>query len=345
MKIEQLAVVLPSRKVTNEDVLKEIEFHSKDFKGDLEKTLKMIELTLKRSGSNIRAWLGPGESPLSLMTQVCQQAIANLGEDNKIDLLISASVYPELMEPATANLIAHKTGLDYAECFDVKEACDGWMKAIKIASAFIESGLYRRVMVVNGEFSMRPGFAVYPKIFQLSTDSELEWRFPAFTLGEAATAVILGVDPDNRWSFTNVTRNDLFDLCSITVPWHNLYPINSHRVAKDGPGIFTSYGKELRDHGLPLVVKTFKESGINPKNVDILFTHSSSKRDWAEAARRIDLSDKIYDIYTRCGNVVSAAVPAAMALAIEDGTLKRGHQVAALVASAGMTFSTAYFKF
>jgi 3-oxoacyl-[acyl-carrier-protein] synthase III len=260
--------------------------------------------------------------------------MGQIGPEKAIDLLIVASVYPELIEPATANLLAHEIGLDQVECFDMKEACDGWMKAVKLAEALIETGRYRRVMVVNQEFSLVPGYAINPSLFKWSSLDQMEWRFPSLTIGEAATATILGPDPENVWRFSNTTRND-----------HGQYPIDSKRVAKDGPGVFSSYGAELRLHGLPLIVKEFKKSGIKPDEVDILFTHSSSKSDWAEAARQMGLGDKIYDIYATCGNVVSAAIPAAMALAVEDGTLKRGAKTVALVASAGMSFSLASFKF
>ena len=216
MKIEHIAAAFPSRKVTNEDILELIRAASSDSFGELQKILKYVQRALKTSGSDSRYWLGEGESSLGITVQACKKAMSGLNDDDPIDLLIVASVYPELMEPATANIIAHEIGFDYVECFDVKEACDGWMKAVKIASAFIESGMYRRIMVVNGEFVMSPGFGIYPNLFSISKPEEVEWRFPAFTLGEAATAMIIGPDEDNKWNFTNHTRNDLFDLCSIT---------------------------------------------------------------------------------------------------------------------------------
>lgn len=345
MKIEQLAVALPSRRVTNHEVVEEIARKSTKFSGDLSRVSRQIRRALQANGAVTRHWLCPGESSLALSVQACKKVMAGVAGDNPIDLLICAGVYSELVEPATANLVAHQIGLDHVECFDVKAACDGWMKTLRIASVFIESGIYRRIMVVNGEFPMTPGFGIYPELFNLSSSEQLEWRFPGFTLGEAATAMILGPDPDNVWTFQSKTRNDLFDLCTITMPWHAARPIPSQSVAKDGAGVFTSYGAKLHRLGFPLAYETFIESGINSGDVDILFTHSSSKRDWREGAEAIGLGNKIYDIYAERGNVVSAAVPAAMALAAEDGTLKRGQKVAVLVASAGMSSSAASFVF
>ncbi len=345
MKLEQLAAVFPSRVVTNDDVLSMIREESRAFSGDIDKTLKQIRRALKASGSDTRRFLAKGESSLQLTVQACKQAMQGLDRANQIDLLIVASVYSELVEPASSNLIAHEIGLDHVECFDVKEACDGWMKAVKIASALIDAGQCKRVMVVNAEFSMTPGFAVFPGLFDLPSADALEYRFPAFTLGEAATAVILCASPGNHWQFTNHTRNDLYDLCSVTSSWNGADLAKSERLAKNGPGLFTSYGAKLVGHGLPLAVDQFKNSGIQPGDVDILFTHSSSKKDWSEIAELCGLGDRAYDLYARYGNVVSAAVPAAMALAVEEGALKRGQRVVALVASAGMSFSTAAFVY
>lgn len=345
MKIERLAVAFPSRVVTNDDVLDLIREESRAFSGDLDKTLKHVRRALKASGSVTRRWLGKGESSLGLTVQACKQAMRGLERSDQIDLLIVASVYSELVEPASSNLIAHEIGLDHVECFDMKEACDGWMKAVKVASALIDAGHYKRVMVVNAEFVNIPGFGIYPELFALSSSDQLEWRFPAFTLGEGVSAVILCADSSTPWEFTNHTRNDLYDLCSITSSWNGADLANSDRVAKNGPGMFTSYGAKLVGHGLPLAVDQFKNSEIRPEDVDILFTHSSSKKDWGEIAELCGLGAKVYDLYARYGNVVSAAVPAAMALAAEAGTLKRGQRVVALVASAGMSFSTAAFTY
>lgn len=346
MRIERMAAVFPSRVVTNDEIIAIIESHSKDFfTEDLKKTLRHTGRMLRASGSQERRWRNDKESSTELTAQACTKALTELNNGGLPDLLISASVYPELVEPATANAIAEAAGLFGVECFDIKEACDGWMKAAKIAASFIESGAYRRVMVVNGEFVMTPGFGIYPELFRLSTLSELEWRFPAFTLGEAAVATVFGPDPENVWEFSNTTRNDLFDLCSITTPWHKARPSTSPRLAKDGSGIFTSYGGDLRSHGFPLVVDEFRKSGIKPADVDAFFTHSSSRKDWSDVADELELSEQFYDIYSRRGNVVSAAIPAAMALAAEEGKLKRGDRVVALVGSAGMSFSLASFVF
>src|SRR6185437_633879 len=252
MRIQSLAVALPKRKVTNADILTEIEQASTHFTGDLDQTLRHIDRSLKITGSNVRYWVnGSGETSLSLTTDACREALSTV--DGKIDLIICASVFGELVEPATSNLIAHELGLDNVECVDVKEACDGWMKAMKIADALIKTGTYERILVVNGEFSMTKGYAINPGLFDLNSADELQWRFPIFTIGEGATATVVEKDPLRPWTFSNKTRNDLFDLCTVAPTWHKPGSI-SPRVGKDGPGFFTSWASELTGHGVPLAI-------------------------------------------------------------------------------------------
>lgn len=347
MHIESIAVTFPNRVVTNLDILEEIGAASRDTPG-IRRILGKVRGGLVRTGALRRRWSKPEESSLDLTLRACRKAMVGLiGEDRKIDLVIYAGVYSELTEPASANLIAHELGLDSAECFDLKEACDGWMKAVKLAYLGIQAGMYRRIMVVNAEFSMTRGFAINPKLFKITSIEELEYRFPAYTIGEAATATVLGAScgTGGAWSFYNQTRSDLYDLCTVTPSWYGAHPLPSMRIGRDGAGCFTSYGSGLYHNGFPLTLDTWEKSGLKASEVDAFFTHSSSKHDWTQVAEKLLLTHVFHDIYAEYGNVVSAAIPAAMALAIEQGTLKRGDRVAALVASAGMSFSTASFTF
>ena len=344
MQIESLAVALPSLLVRNDDVLGSIAENNGELdKEELHSILRTVKAGLNFSGAKERYWLSEDETSKEMALNACRKALSGV-DSSEIDMVIHASVYTELIEPSSANLFAAELGLKNAEVFDLKEACEGFMKAAKIAEAFLATG-YRKILIINSEFSLVDGYAIRPALYHFNSKEELKWRLPAYTIGEAATAVVLSADERNNWNFHNKTRNDLFDLCSVPAPWFPLGAEGRSRVGKDGPGVFTSWGAELTAAGVPLAVETFRESNINPDDVDVLFTHCSSKRDWANIAEQIGLSEKIYDIYERYGNVVSAGVPAAMALAKEEGKLRRGMRVAILVASAGMTFSTAHFTY
>ena len=82
---------------------------------------------------------------------------------------------------------------------------------------------------------------------------------------------------------------------------------------------------------------------VSEEGVDIVFTHTSSTKDWHAANARHGLADKIYHLYPRTGNIVSASIPGALAQAKEEGRLKAGDRVLFLMASAGMSFAAGRF--
>lgn len=343
MRIQTIAACFPQHQLCNADVIALIGEQSQVSGSGWDKTRRILAQALKTTGAVTRRWRADGQSSMDLAMSACRQALQQANNPH-VDLLLYASVYPELVEPSSANRVACALDLHRTECLDIKEACDGWSKAVKLANALMLTGGYRRILVVNNECPMTQGMGVWPDLFRLSSLDQLGHRFPAYTLGEVATATLLEHD-DQDWVFDNTTRNDLYDLCTITTPWFNSAISESSRLAVDGPGTFTSFGSMLSSYGIPITVELFQRSGRSPADVDILFTHSSSKRDWTEIATRIGLADKLVDIYADYGNVVSAAIPAAMAVALQDGRLQRGQRVLALVASAGMSFSTAWFQF
>lgn len=340
MQIESVAVALPSRKVTNEDVVNEFLASSTAFTSDIERAAAIISRGLRSVGSQDRFWLGEGETPLQLILRACNTALDECAE--RPDLVIYAGVHRLLTEPSSASLVAHKLGLNRARAFDMTIACDSWMMAMEQAQALMRVGPYRRVMIVNGEFSMLHGFAIRPSLFAFENAAQLEHRFPIFTIGEAATATIV-VPEGEPWRFTNQTHNDLHDLCTVVPAWFEREPGISDKVGKDGAGRFTSWAAELSEKGIPLTIDTFRESGIVSDDIDILFTHAHGTRDWVKIATEIGLRDKLYDIHPKTGNLVSASAPAAIALAMREGRLDRGTSAAILYASAGMTFTATSF--
>lgn len=344
MKLQSVAVAVPSRVVTNETVLEMIERESGN-SPETQRIVGVIARALPQIGTKTRHWLDKGETAQDVTLRACREALQKLQNGPDIDLVIYASVFSEIVEPAAANFYAGKLGLDGSEAFDLKAACDGWMKALKVAEALIRSGSKKRALVINSEFSMVPHYAIYPHLFKITSRDQLQWRLPAYTIGEAATATVVSGDADSRqWDFTTLTRNELNDLCSVTSQFYRRDSEND-RLAKDGPGWFTSWAADLSGAGVPLAVDTFTKAGIKQTDVDILFTHASGTRDWMNIAGQIGLRQKIFDIHPEYGNLVSASVPAAMALAEKKGRLNRGDKVAILVASAGMCASATQFVY
>jgi 3-oxoacyl-[acyl-carrier-protein] synthase III len=344
MLIESVKAVFPSRKVTNDDVLELVRRHSEaTFQGDLAKALDRIESYLRHSGSETRFWLADGERPITLILKAAEDALADAGcRREDIGLLVYVGVDRGFQEPGNSHFVADALGMRGIHCFDLLDGCMSWSRALQLIYALFRAGTYKRAMVVNGEFSQtRKGGIGYPKGYSLQNMDEIEWSWPGATVGEAATATILSHQPDRTWEFCFSCRNDLAALCYIPMEGYEGYCIGP--IEGSGPGRFTSFGKEMHKQGASDGINVLKRLAVPIQEVRQIFPHASSKKAWHDAARSLGVENRLYHIYPRYGNVVSASVPAGMALAIAEGKAKRGDTVIGWVGSSGMSFAAYSF--
>lgn len=348
MKLESISFTHPSREMTNDDVIDVIRENSGDFTGNFEEAVTKILLLYKYSGAKKRYWLGNEETPIGLVKNAVDEALeeANLHK-NEIDLIIYASVDRGYLEPGSSYRIAQAAGMEGVRCYDILDACMGWSTALENAYHRLQTDDYKHVMIVNVEFGVtREGGPGYPRGFRLKNLEELEWAFPGWTIGEAATVTILSdKDPDNEWEFHFSSRTDLSDLCTVTLPGYEGYSVRSDHEPK-GPNLFTSLGYELHKQGGPEVIRIFKRLKTPREDISIIVPHASSQREWHNFAKDVGIEHLLYnEIYPWYGNLVSASVPAGIRSAIDDKLIKRGDTIVCWVGSAGMSFSVCSFKY
>lgn len=348
MRLQSCKAIFPSRKLTNEDVLDLIRRHSKaTYKGNVEKALTLIRSYLHRSGARERYWLGEHETPIRLMSAVVGQALTEANCDKEgIGVLVYVGVDRGFLEPGGSHLLAKSLGMNKAHCFDLLDSCMSWARAMQLIYALFETGVYRRALIVNGEFNQtHKGGPGYPGIFKLRNREQIEWTFPGYTVGEAATATIVERDPANKWEFYFSSRADLADVCTIPLPGYETYCAPSKYVGLNGHSLFTSFGKLIHQVGKKEVVAIFKNLNVPVDQIRAVFPHASSKKAWDEAGKEVGVQHLLYHIYPRYGNLVSASLPAGIALAASEGYIKRGDTIVGWVGSAGMSFSVLSFRY
>lgn len=347
MKIESVAHSLPSWQVTNQEVVDLIRSKSKNnFTGDLEKTLRKISAILRKTGAETRNWLdiNNGEKAVDHISNAVDSALskANLVKKD-IEVLIYVGIGRGFLEPGNGYPIAHSLGMEHARCFDVIDACMSWMTAMQIADSLFKAKAYKKIMIVNGEFTVQGG--PLKNNFLLESEEQLEYTFPSFTIGEGATATILTPDNENNFNFNFISRPDLSDLCVIPLDEYKIFSYPTPKLGLNGPHHFSSFGIDLHDAAAIECQNVLKNSKIDTNSLDIVFTHASSKNDWAKYGREAGIEEKLFHIYHKTGNLVSASVPGAMSIAQDEGKLKRGDNVLHWVGSAGMSFSATNFVF
>ncbi len=344
MKIESIQLKLPEKVINNEAVLDLIRHFSKEtYSGNLDRALAKINALFRLSGSEERRVLNDDEKAVPLMREAFEKALAEANwKREDIELLIYVGVGRGFMEPGGSYIIAQAFGIPNAHCFDLVDACMSWTRAMQLVDNFFKLNSYKKAMIINGEFNWQ--LYGYPQLLSLRQEDQIEYTFPAYTIGEATTVTLLSNEPSNPWEFHFQSRTDLADLCTIPSNKFELFSdFPSERIGKNGPLTFTSYGLDLHTKGGLEVIKVFNELTIPKEEIKIIFPHASSSKAWHKFGEVIGMSHLIYHIYPKTGNLVSASVPAAMALAIENGQLKRGDRVVCWVGSAGMSFASVSF--
>ncbi len=339
MKIAAISYRVPSQKLTNSDLLDYMEQNNPKV-SPIKKApyLKIVEKLLRQTGAQTRYWrdIDGGEKAADSIFSAIDNALekANMTALD-IDLLIYCGVGRGFLEPANAYFYAKAKGMHLANCFDVTDACMSWVRAAHIASLMLQSGASKAVMIVNGEFHL----GLHDN-WEIRDIRALEYSFPMYTIGEAATATIL-LPSDRPWNFSYLSRPEFADLCTIPLPGYANFVEASDRMELNGINRFVSYGRDLFREGSKYLAKLIAQAIEDVKHPVWYFPHSPSKAIYEEYMPTVGVPiEKVYlKVYPEFGNVVSASIPVGLCLAEEEGVLKRGDPIAFVPVSAGLVAS------
>lgn len=345
MKVLNISYALPSKKVSNSELIEEILDRNRAHLSEQE--LELLHSKLARffriSGTVTRFHRKNGERAIDFALKAGQDALSKAGVNPKdVDLLIYAGVGRGWVEPATANLFQSELGLSSATCFDVMDACASWIRSMSIAKSFLAQKMYKLVMILNCEFNFRE----YAN-FEIRNPAELENSFSAFTIGEAATATILSAEDtadDSFFSFK--TWGEKHGLCKIALP--NVANFSPRGVVESlKPMSFFTAPGELLSFTIKKLVSHFRDTQeVASKVYDLVVTHAVSVPSTSTVARLLNLDhQRVFDTHPRFGNTVSASLPLGLAVAESEGALHRGMQVLLLMGSAGVTTAVGSFEY
>jgi len=346
MRIDSIGMKIPSRKVTNDDILQWLEDNSKGTSKILLKTYQRVVRGLfNAAGSQVRYIRD--EEKKEKASQFIFGAISEALEKAEIakediDLMIYCGVGKGFLEPANAYFYAQKMGMS-CSCFDIVDACMSWIRALEISYEFFKSGRYRHIMIVNGEFNSHHGF---PDNFQVKDLRQVEYTFPTYTIGEAASATILSPS-DQEWKFAFKSLPELADLCTIPLDGYDNFVEPSKRLGRNGLYNFVSYGREMFDAARRYLAPLVKQLVGDLNDPDIYFPHAASDAAYLSASKEMSLPlEKMFaKVFPSYGNLVSASIPVGMHMAITEGRLVRGSKVVFCPASAGMVYGAVQFAY
>ena len=343
MLIKAIAHALPSRRVTNDDLLEIVAPDDREDRAAVEEARADISRYLESTGARARFHRGADDRAIDLGVSAARRSLDRGGvHPDELDLLIFVGVGRGFLEPATANVFQDALGLHRATCFDVMDACASWLRGMEVAHHMLQAGEYRCAMILNCECN----FAEYSTP-ALRAGADFDEIVAGYTIGEAATATVVTRSSENREFYASF-RNEgsRSSLCEIPLPSAEQFRVHAGTAARP-PLRFTAKSRTLNAAATMALKRQFSDdSRLHGFDYDISFGHASSLPATRRVAKALGLDlEKHYEIFPEYGNTVSASIPLAMSLAYEEGRLNRGSRALLIVGSAGLTtaFGTIVF--
>lgn len=297
------------------------------------------EWITKRTGIRERRISEENEASSDLGARAAQQAIERAGiAKEDIDLVVCATVTPDyLCMPSTACLIASKLDLPPVQAFDVSAACTGFVYAVSIAKAFIESGMKKNVLIIGAE--------KYTSILDY-TD-----RGTCFIFGDGAGAAIISATNNKEEAIVDVncSSDGNYDDLIKTAGGGSKHPC-SQEVLDQKMACIRMKGNEtfkLAVKTLTADVKVMMEKhNLTNEDINHFIPHQANFRIIKAVGDALGLNeDQTVVTVDKYGNTSAASIPMAMNYAYEQGKIKAGDTVLFDAFGAGLTWGSALFPF
>lgn len=312
---------VPDRVLTNQDLERMVDTND--------------EWIVSRTGIRERRIVGKDDSTTSLATEAARQALrkANRTADD-IDLIVVATATPDDFLVSQACLVQAEIGGN-AAAFDVGAACAGFVTALSVATQFVRSGVYNRVLVIGVDTLTR--YIDY-------TD-----RSTCVLFGDGAGAVVIESTDEERGLLSTVLGADGGGHKHLYVPgWAqlvpesaDLFPDTRPHLRMNGREVFRFAVQTMGDAALSSIDK----AGLTMDDVDMMIPHQANARIIDAAARRLDLPmEKVWVNLDRYGNTSAASVPIAIAEAADAGALKEGDNVVIVAFGAGLAWAAGLLR-
>lgn len=257
------------------------------------------------------------------------------GSIANIDLLIFASATQDLIEPATAHIVAHKLGLT-VPVFDVKNACNSVLVAIEVADALIRAGNYRRVLICTGE---KPSVGTK---WRVKTPAEAFRAFPGYTMSDAGAALILraadGDEPSRILGTAAVARSEHWNVGTLaaggTVDPDATF---GRYFDMNGTALFDAF------RAIPQSVwdELIQRSGVSVADAKVVGIHQVATAHFGAVREILRVrDDQLVPVIARHGNMASCGLPRQLEMAVDEGGLSRGDPVLLVGLAGGISAGT-----
>jgi 3-oxoacyl-[acyl-carrier-protein] synthase-3 len=310
---------VPERVLTNDDLSKLVDTSD--------------EWITERTGIKQRHVAEPDQAASDLALPASRQALAAARLDpSDLDLVIVATVTPDMFFPSTGSLLASALGADDAGAYDLSAGCTGFMYALAQAYGALAGGLADSALVVGTE--------------TLSKITNWHDRSTCVLFGDGAGAVVLQRVSDGGFLGFEL-GSDGEGGKELSIPaGGSRNPVTADTVAQE-MHFLQMNGREVYKFATRILVssaeKLLEECGLTVEEIDLYIPHQANKRIIDHAARNLGIpEDKIFVNVQKYGNTSSASIPLCLAEAVAGGCLGKGTRVLMTGMGAGLTWGSAY---
>ena len=310
---------LPERVLTNDELARTVDTSD--------------EWIVQRTGIRQRHIAAEGEFTSHLGLKAAQAAIANAGIDvQSIDLIVLATSTPDNTFPATAVQIQNALGIHHGAAFDLQAVCTGFIFALATADNFLKAGAFKRALVIGAETFSRL----------------LDWddRGTCVLFGDGAGAIILEAQP---MSGTSADRGVLTTHLRSDGAHKDKLFVDGGPSTTGTVGHLRMEGREVFRHAVGMItdviVDAFAATGTTADDIDWLVPHQANKRIIDASAKKLNIApEKVVLTVDRHGNTSAASIPLAIAVAADDGRIKKGDLVMLEAMGGGFTWGSALLR-
>jgi 3-oxoacyl-[acyl-carrier-protein] synthase-3 len=293
------------------------------------------EWITSRTGIKERRILkGEGLGTSYMATQAVKELLAKTKTDPKeIDLIICATITPDLPFPATANLVADQIGAINSFSYDLSAACSGFLFALTTGAKYIESGTHKKVIIIGGD--------------KMSSIINYKDRTTCIIFGDGCGAVLLEPTTEDVGIMDSILRSDGSGVQYLFMPGGGsrmpatqaTVEANKHYVVQEGAAVFKFAVTNMAD----ISAQIMERNKLSGDDVSWLAPHQANKRIIDATANRMGISDdKVMMNIEKYGNTTAGTIP--LLLWDYEKRLKKGDTIIIAAFGGGFTWGSIYVK-
>lgn len=302
---------------------------------------RMVDTTdqwiVERTGVRERRLVAPGQTLSQLAETAGRDCLERAGvAATELDGIIIATITGDYVMPATANLVQHRLGATKAWGFDLLNACNGFVTALSTATAFIESGRARRILVIGGDV--------------MSTVVDYTDRNTCILFGDGAGAVLVEAGPDDGNGVLGFEmHSDGSSAEELIIPASGSARPKTPEALAAKEQFLKQNGKVVFQHAVRRMAEVAESLmhtlKLTSADIDLLVPHQANVRIIEPTARRLGLPmERVVVNIDRVANTTGATIPLALADAEADGRLRQGSRVMLAAFGGGLAWGACYLR-